>query len=80
MQSRSSTISAIVSAAPSGQFWPAKNLSWIRLPIIRLSGPPSSWALMKSPIAGRKTSARPAYAPARVAGTVTVRKVRSGEP
>ena len=80
MQISSSTISAIVSAAPSGQFWPAKNLSWMRLPIIRLSGPPSSWALMKSPIAGRNTSASPAYAPDLDAGTVTAKKVRSDVP
>ena len=60
MQTSRSSISVIVSADPSGQFWPAKNFSWIRLPIIRLSGPPSSCALMKSPMAGRKTSTMPA--------------------
>ena len=41
--------------------------------------PPSSWALTKSPRAGRKTSSIPPYSPARVAGSVTVKKVRSGE-
>ncbi len=80
MQTRSSSISTMVSAAPSGQFCPAKNLSWIRLPIMRSSVPPSRLALTKSPMLGRNTSARPANAPVRVAGTVTVRKVRSGEP
>lgn len=41
--------------------------------------PPSIWALTKSPKAGRKTSIMPPSSPARVLGTVTAKKVRSGE-
>ena len=40
-----------------------------------VSGPPSSWALTKSPTAGRKTSTAPASTPWKVAGNVTCRNV-----
>ena len=40
-----------------------------------VSGPPSSWAEMKSPTAGRKTSTQPAATPWKAAGQVTCQKV-----
>ena len=45
-----------------------------------VSGPPSSWAEMKSPTAGRKTSTVPASTPGSVCGQVTCRNVCRGEP
>lgn len=54
---------ATVIAEPSGQFWPSTNCCWTRLPIMNVLDPPSSWALTKSPRAGRKTSSMPPYSP-----------------
>ena len=47
---------------------------------MKVSGPPSSCALTKSPTAGRNTSTEPASTPWNVVGQVTWRKVCQPEP
>src|SRR5262249_25345758 len=74
---RSASI-ATATAEAAGQSWFSKNSSQSTLPIISVSGPPSSSGITNSPTAGMNTSREPAAIPGEESGKVTERKARQG--
>src|SRR5690606_3048249 len=69
------TSMAMATAAATGQSRLAKNSFQRTRPIISVSGPPRSSGMTNSPIAGMKTSMKPATMPGSVSGSVTRRNV-----